>query len=467
MQRRYSLLAAFLLSGLCAAYGQYTPPDPSGFQGLIVEPYYEADGNDAGDTDGSTGLVSGAVTYRVFVDLKPGYKLLTVGGFPSHPVSFSTTTTLFNNDDRGEAWGDDIPDQHLDKNTVAIDSWLSMGAASDARWGVLKVDDPDGSVVGGSNNDGGSNGVPQGLLVNNSALMGTPLTDADGLFAPSVPPAITSVGNAPNLFDGGGDPSYSDENFAWAVLGGVEGPDTANRILIGQFTTDGVLELCFNLWVRIPDPLVCSDPNCHEIMEFYADLLPIDTAGGGFATDNRFTHPTLCFNSADQDVDCLGVPGGTALSGTSCDDGNGDTQNDVFSAECACIGEDCLGVLGGDALPGEPCDDNDPNTGNDIWQTGCVCIGSTGITEATVHANVSVGPNPVQDQVRVRIGELRGQRTVITLRNALGQVLAAYELGASTGDRQQLIDVSAYGTGVYLVEVVVGTQRVVERITKF
>lgn len=466
MLRSLALIGAVAAAAVVPCFAQYQAPDPSGFQGLVVETYYVADSSDAADTDGGTGLHAGAVTYRVFVDLKPGYKLLTVGGFTDHPITMSTSTTFFNNDDRGEAWGGGINDIHLDKNTVAIDSWLSMGAASDAHWGVLKADDPDGSIVGGANNDGGSNAVPGGLLVNDAPAMGVPLTAADGLLAVSTPPAVTSVGAAPNLFDGGGDNAYTSDNFAWAVLGGVEGPDTTNRILIGQFTTDGQLSLCFNLWVRIPDSLVCNDPNCHQIMEFYSTLLPADTAGGGYAADNKFTHPTLCFNSAELQLDCMGVPNGPALPGTGCDDGNADTQNDVYDPNCTCLGEDCLGVLGGNALPGQPCDDNDPNTGNDLWQTGCVCLGSTNIREVN-GPTVAMGPNPTQDRTRVSIAGLRGERTMVTVRSALGAVVRSYDLGVASGERQQVIDLSGLSTGVYLVDVVAGDHHTVQRIAKF
>ncbi len=37
-------------------------------------------------------------------------------------------------------------------------------------------------------------------------------------------------------------------------------------------------------------------------------------------------------------ADCLGVPSGPALPGTSCDDGSVDTYNDVFDSTCTCIG---------------------------------------------------------------------------------------------------------------------------------
>jgi len=454
---------AIALFASATAIAQYTPPDPSGFQGLIVETYYVADANDASDTDGSSELNEGMVTYRIFADLKPGYKLLTAGGFANHPFTISTSTILFNNDDRGEAWGDAINDIHLDKNSVAIDSWLSMGAASDAHWGVPKVDDPDGTIV--QPNDGGSTGTA--MLVNNTAAMGIPLTTADGLFAPSVPPSITAVGTAPDMFDPAGSSSYSDDNFAWAVLGGILGPDTANRILLGQFTTDGVFDICFNLWVRIPDTLVCSDPNCHEIMEFYATLLPSDTSGGGFSDDNKFTHPTLCFNSGNQQLDCLGVPNGPAVPGTSCDDGNADTQNDVFDPNCACIGEDCLGVLGGTALPGSTCDDGDSTTVDDTWQVGCICIGVVGIEEENNNYVVTISPNPTRDVVRIAIADVRGERVLVTLRNALGAALIQQDLGLLSGDRQQVIDLSTLSTGVYFVEVTVGDQRTVKRVSKF
>jgi len=76
-------------------------------------------------------------------------------------------------------------------------------------------------------------------------------------------------------------------------------------------------------------------------------------------------------------ADCNGVPGGTSLPGTPCDDGNANTANDTWTADCTCIGEliDCTGVPGGPLLPGTPCDDGDPTTGNDAWTSDCTCLG--------------------------------------------------------------------------------------------
>lgn len=80
---------------------------------------------------------------------------------------------------------------------------------------------------------------------------------------------------------------------------------------------------------------------------------------------------------AGQFVDCLGLPGGTAMPGTPCNDGNPATVNDAWNAQCQCVGQvvDCLGVPGGSALPGASCSDGNPLTINDAWTTGCQCIG--------------------------------------------------------------------------------------------
>lgn len=445
----------------------YAPPDPSGLQGIIVERYYVADANDAQDTDGGGGLEEGAVTYRVYVDMKPGYKLLTVGGFTGHPIRFATTTTFFNNDDRGEAWGRDIGANHLNKNTVALDSWLTIGAASSAHWGVPKNTDADGSILGGASNDGGSVGV--GLLANNAAAAGIPVTEADGLLqGVAAPGAVSYVGTMPDLFDAGGASSYENDDMAWAILGGVEGPDAENKILVGQFTTAGDFSFCLNVALKIPAELVCNNPNCHTFLRFYPELFESDTANAGYVAQNQFAFPTLCFNSADAPVDCANVPGGSALPGTACDDGNADTANDTYQDDCTCAGEDCLGVMGGDALPGAPCDDGDPGTQNDVWQSGCVCMGAVGIEDATGGtATLLVSPNPTDASTKLTLTGLQGDAISYVILDPAGRVLAQRAMGRVHGELTEQIDLAFLSSGTYLLQVRVGdavrTSRLVVR----
>ena len=454
MTNARSLLATIVLPFATLLHAQgYAPPDPSGLQGIIIERYYVADANDAADTDGGEGLEEGATTYRVFIDLKPGYKLLTVGGFTDHPIQFSTSTTFFNNDDRGEAWGRDIGANHLNKNTVAIDSWLTIGAASSAHWAVPKAGDADGSVVGGANNDGGSVGT--GLLANTASAMGIPLTTADGLLqGVQAPGAVSYVGIMPDLFDSGGSNSYESDDMAWAILGGVEGPDEHNRILIGQFTTAGEFSFCMNVAVKIPEDLVCNDPNCHTFLRFYPELFASDTANAGYVAQNQFAFPALCFNSSDTPLDCENVPGGPAQPGTPCDDGNEETTNDTYAADCSCAGEDCLGIPGGDALPGTPCDDGDPNTVDDTWQSGCLCAGSVGIDELRegLHT-LALTPNPADQSVRVVLdGQFHGDVTWSVLDPA-GRTLIDRSVGPVPTDWSGNIDTSTLASGMYTLVV--------------
>jgi hypothetical protein len=459
MLRSTLLLLASVAFGVVDA--QYAPPDPSGFQGLIVETYYVADAADAADTEGGPGLVTGAKVYRIYADLLPGYKLNTVGGFPGSPMTLNTTTTFFNNEDRGDIWGRSIPAQFLDDNTVAIDSWLTLGAASNLHWGVLKTEDSDGSIVGGANNN-------SGLLVNNAAEAGIPLTTADGLInLGTAPGQIVSVGVGPDCFDAGGSNSYSSDNFAYTILGGSVGPTAENRILIGQFTTDGELSFCLNLSVIIPPELVCDDPNCHTFMEFLSTLNPADTVGGGFAVQNKFLNPTLCFVSSAAEPDCLGIPGGTAGPGTPCDDGNADTNNDSYSLACVCLGEDCAGVQGGTALPGEPCDDGNADTSNDVWLSGCTCQGSpTALADLELDRKLNVHPNPTNSSIMVSVQEVQGVQVTLVLRDALGRSVISHEAGVTTGVWRHALDLSALGQGVYLLDVTVGDMHSTRRIIK-
>jgi len=118
-------------------------------------------------------------------------------------LQLQTSTVFFNNEDRGEETGDAIGAGNLVDNTVAVDSWVTIGAASDSHWGILKSEDEDGSIIAGANNDGGSESVTDGLLINNNELMNELLTQADGLLEGAVP-TVTAVGLDLSVF--------SDEN---------------------------------------------------------------------------------------------------------------------------------------------------------------------------------------------------------------------------------------------------------------
>jgi len=226
---------------LCAA-AACTFAGAQGLEDVIVEKYYVANASDAADPDAGD-LAVGTVTYRIYIDMAPDYKLETVFGSENNPLSIETTTEFFNNEDRGGLTGNDLGTTFLDDGTVLLDSYVSMGAGGDNRWAVLKSEDPNGAI---NNSDG--------KLRNLSNVAGIPLRVADGL-VPGSPPEVTFVpgGSIVSQLDDENDgPSVIITDGAWAVLGGTSGPDVENRVLVAQISTTG--DLSFELNVRLGAP---------------------------------------------------------------------------------------------------------------------------------------------------------------------------------------------------------------------
>jgi hypothetical protein len=232
---------------------------PAGLDSVIVEKYYVSDANDQTvDAIGGT-LPLHSVTYRVYVDMKPGYRFQSAygvdvtpkGGSPSpgdHELRFSTTTTFFNNIDRG-ATNPSFTHNNAKNNTVMLDSWLSIGYATATDYGVMKSED--NSVATVVNADG--------VLINNDPYAGIPLTTQDGLLTfTATPDQIQMVGISsivPVFGDGTANgPLFSTYNGAWSSLSGMVGPTVTNRVLIGQFTTEGTFCFTLNLQLGTPTP---------------------------------------------------------------------------------------------------------------------------------------------------------------------------------------------------------------------
>src|ERR1051325_3917740 len=86
-----------LNSGLRAQVNEpLTATDKSALENIIVEKYYVAEETDYADISGGV-LPKGSVTYRIYVDLKPGYNLQMVYGDKKHELFIRSTTTFFNN----------------------------------------------------------------------------------------------------------------------------------------------------------------------------------------------------------------------------------------------------------------------------------------------------------------------------------------------------------------------------------
>ncbi len=69
----------------------------------------------------------------------------------------------------------------------------------------------------------------------------------------------------------------------------------------------------------------------------------------------------------DGECNCVGTP--CPAAGTTCNDNDATTFNDVADGECGCTGTPC-------PEQGSSCDDNDPTTENDIADGECGCAGT-------------------------------------------------------------------------------------------
>ena len=263
----------------------------NGVEKVIVEKYYISNQDDANASEGK--LPVGSVTWRIYLDMLPGYKFKSAYGNVPHPLSITTTTTFFNNEDRGST----IPGfskSSTKNNTVMLDSWLTAGAACSGNFGVLK-----------SNDDGVATVVNvDGVLQNADQSAGIPLTVQDGLIQikdtlpdgtlKDILPGQCGVIGLEGLIDVFDATSQLGNNFtvtngAWFCLLGAMGPDsTKNRVLIAQLTTDG--ELFFKLNVSIISPNGKS--------EFYVPENPGFVVGTGSELFPEILDTTLTFLSS-------------------------------------------------------------------------------------------------------------------------------------------------------------------------
>jgi len=229
-------------------------------QDVRVETYYVSDQNDATDTTGGF-LEQGSVTYRIYIDLAPGNRLKSIYGDANHPLMISSNQPFFNNVVDGQSFGKNFSLNRLSENTVALDSWLTIGLVTkpSAKFnGVPKNADESGSLIGGTNNDGGSAGILGGLLTNNDPLAGIPLTISDGNDTLTQPTGnwfdfgiLSSNGNDSTIFGSISSCSvFNSTGCALQYSSGISGvnPDS-NLVLVAQLTTKGSLEFLLNIEV--------------------------------------------------------------------------------------------------------------------------------------------------------------------------------------------------------------------------
>ena len=427
-------LLIFVLSFSVTSYGQ--------LEKVVIEKYYISDLNDATDVTGG-GIAPGSTTYRIYLDLKPNSRLIGLYGDANHPFKISSTEIFFNNVSDGQTFAKDIVKARYGENTMALDTWLTLGQTVKKQgpityFGVPKSADDNGSFIGGINNDGGSQAIASGLLINEDPQIGIPLVLADGMDTLNYTPSgWTSTGildfvtgEDHSIFGSLSSPlTFESANFQF-TCSGVYGvvPDT-NQVLIAQLTTVGELSFTLN---AIVEELV--DGNW-----ITKNYVGVDSLLGTNEVFNPYmNYPYQCGCTDPQYIEY--------------------NSNFICSLEGACQTLARIGCLDSMAC------NYDPTANVHIQDLCCypgMCAGRN-IVEVCPDLigedfEFRIYPVPTEDRLNVNIvSGLQGEITY-AIYNSYGSIM-------SSGITQQAsninisLDVSAFNVGIYQVQVRSGNQ---------
>ncbi|MFM2285836.1 MAG: hypothetical protein RLZZ543_1333, partial [Bacteroidota bacterium] len=256
-------------------------------EGLFVETYYVADSADAqGDLSGSN-LQPGEITYRVYLDLAPGSKVVEVFGDTGHPFSISSTRRFFNHQ-QALVLSYAMPISDSREDTKALDTYMTIGKVAEPgdRFGVPKSLDTDGNFIAGDRNF-------SGLLRNEDVNVGIPLTSSDGFMTD----ASQNINNEQDFIVDGIvgndvtlgvvdtsifsfyaiDSTFYSDGFRFICIPGIAGVNAdSNHVLIAQLTTMGDISMKLNAVIRTADGqdlrYVSTDTITASNMFYLADL---------------------------------------------------------------------------------------------------------------------------------------------------------------------------------------------------
>ena len=234
----------------------------NGLEKIEVEKYYVTNAADATQADQEStdnglptgALPAGAVTYRFYADLLPGYKVLSVyaDGTRNQTMKFTTTGSFYNNPVGAFSPVPGTTKASIKNNLLALDSYMALGGVATGNHGILKSED------NGTANNVTAAANPAGVLLNVDSSPGfIALTTQDGMiaapgvvspsflgFSPDATAAFTDgtvVSNTMEVTDGA-------EYTTTGAVGPVAG---TNKVLIAQVTTtNGELHYELNILVQ-------------------------------------------------------------------------------------------------------------------------------------------------------------------------------------------------------------------------
>jgi hypothetical protein len=424
---------------------------------VIVETYYVSDTLDVTDTiDGAArALPVGSKTYRVYIDLKRGYKLAKIFGNANHALKIASTANFFNNVDRAAYYyGYLIKKNYFSGNpTLALDSWLTLGLATTADNGVLKSQDTNGTVR--KNTWGGTAYIQGGILKNNDPTTGIPLTSEDGLLPKSV--TYTTSFNDHGFTNGLGNASGRDTTvFGDTIIGsqfmsndaylyqsaGVTGAFAdSNQVLVAQLTTTGTIAFELNVMIL--------DSNGNNPTYYVAK---------GSSADNYMVNPFLSYPPP---CGCRDSRYLEYSPNAACDLANACKTLKVFGCTdtMACNYNPDANVF----LPDFCCYPGYCNDRN----VAIVCPDLTPYRLKQLNISEDVYPNPVQNNLTLQlIYSSDYSEVTYSIYDAYGRIIKEQNLGTIHGNSLLQTDVADLPNGLYLFRISVAGNSSIKKFIK-
>jgi hypothetical protein len=438
-----------------------------GLNKIVVEKYYVSDATDLTKSGGA--LPVGSVTWRIYVDMAPGYVFQQATGDKYHDLVMTTTTTFYNSG-LGDFSPNVISTANARTGTVMLYSGLSAGAESKSYWGVLKSQDNGvGTLV---NSDG--------ALQNADASAGIPLTQQDGLLLggtggiPAVK-TISTLGIPDATLGVLGDGTANGSSFtvtdgAWYILGGVAGTDTTNKLLIAQITTDGTFH--YELNIQLGKDL----GNGQSITEKYAAMNPQsdEMSGSQYNLSGTFgpeagplacniTAPTAGSNYTVGDT--VSIDANATCTGCSIVKVDFLVDNESIGVDStAPYTFDYIGTLGSHSLTVRATNNQEEQVTSSAVVINLIATGIKNMADGLTYL---VYPNPASDRVSLDITSSKQiNKFSYKVINMEGKVIIQKVVGA-VGDRYvETIDSASLAKGLYTLQISADDQNVTRQILK-
>ncbi|MFN6115581.1 MAG: immunoglobulin domain-containing protein, partial [Flavobacteriales bacterium] len=264
-----------------------------GLEGVIVEEYHtitQADADFINAQSPTYAMPVGAKVYRVYIDMAPNYRFLNVvaSADNSNPVNFQTTTTFWNTTDMAGGSADFSPAQTRNlPRGLAFDSYITIHTTGKSGSTVLACT----AFGGGSSANTQQVGVLRSADSNGNGTLCNSypgFTGADGHiqnpFANAVPALSLNLSGTMDFaaLEADGN-QFTFINDAWATLPAQTGvdPTGTNRVLVGQFTTNGVFTFKINV--------ALSNPS-NQVEEYFHT----SAANPGSQVSPFLTYPQAC-----------------------------------------------------------------------------------------------------------------------------------------------------------------------------